>query len=345
MSQVYTIDQKLANFVMPELEEVSHIPFEANDTLIVCSGFEDRAFEVLNRLKVSSKSFGRIIIIEYLPFVKENKEIKFEEFCIASKISYQKIKYDREYPEDFGVKFIEGFNVEGGRIYIDISGMSKILIVLMIVILGHHFEGFKGIIILYAEAERYSPTKDEVEEISSQSAEAVGFISSGVFGIHVIPELSSVAMQGHPVRLIVFPSFGLRQLAALWGEFQPSYLSIMNGIPHLDKDSWRKKAINELNCIPSFPNKDEFDVSTLYYHETLGKLLEIYKKRNFLDKILIAPTGSKMQAVAVGLFRAYLNDIQVVYPTPKSFTEPEKYTEGVQKIYSLNLNTFPEITF
>lgn len=51
----------------------------------------------------------------------------------------------------------------------------------------------------------------------------------------------------------------------------------------------------------------------------------------------MAPTGSKMQAVAVALFRAALYDVQVVYPTPQIFTEPDRYTVGARRLYELDL--------
>ena len=46
-------------------------------------------------------------------------------------------------------------------------------------------------------------------------------------------------------------------------------------------------------------------------------------------RLLISPTGSKMQTVAVGLFRACIDDVQIVYPTPGEFRSPKSYTEGL----------------
>ena len=55
------------------------------------------------------------------------------------------------------------------------------------------------------------------------------------------------------------------------------------------------------------------------------------------DRIVVAPTGSKMQSVAVGLFRAVLHDVQIVYPTPQFFAEPRNYTLGMRQLYQLDL--------
>jgi hypothetical protein len=57
------------------------------------------------------------------------------------------------------------------------------------------------------------------------------------------------------------------------------------------------------------------------------------------DRIVVAPTGSKMQAVAVGLFRAVLYDVQIVYPTPQIFTAPHEHTVGIRQLYKVDLPT------
>ena len=55
------------------------------------------------------------------------------------------------------------------------------------------------------------------------------------------------------------------------------------------------------------------------------------------DRLVVAPTGSKMQAVAVAMLRAALYDVQIVYPTPQTFTEPDRYTVGTRRLYELDL--------
>jgi hypothetical protein len=69
-------------------------------------------------------------------------------------------------------------------------------------------------------------------------------------------------------------------------------------------------------------------------------LTSIYAARGQTDRIVIAPTGSKMQTVGVALFKAVVTDAQIVYPTPRSFASPSRYTEGVRQLYSLSLASF-----
>ena len=82
---------------------------------------------------------------------------------------------------------------------------------------------------------------------------------------------------------------------------------------------------------------------TLNYIETLDYLLDLYNEYNIWNKLVLAPTGSKMQAVAVGIFRAFLDDVQIVYPTPRTFDAPDRFSIGVQKIYQLDLDDFSEL--
>ena len=82
------------------------------------------------------------------------------------------------------------------------------------------------------------------------------------------------------------------------------------------------------------------EASTLDYRETLALLLEIYSKHGATERLVISPTGSKMQTVAVGIFRAFMNDVQVVYPVPSSFPTPSNYTVGVKELYCLPLDVF-----
>ena len=166
------------------------------------------------------------------------------------------------------------------------------------------------------------------------------FLSSGVFGLTIVPELSSVAMQGQPIRVITFPSWNTTQLAAVCSEMQASHFTIVHGIPPDPKNAWRRNALRALNRIERFSDQEEFNVSTLDYRETLDLLLNIYNMHRHGAKLVISPTGSKMQSLAVGVICAFLRDVQVAYPTPRLFAAPADYTQGVGHLYRLPLEQF-----
>jgi hypothetical protein len=95
-----------------------------------------------------------------------------------------------------------------------------------------------------------------------------------------------------------------------------------------------------LNHVENLKGEEIFTTDTLDYRQTLDQLLEIYRLHGATERILIAPTDSKMQAVAVGIFRAFVRDVQIVYPTPRAFTSPTSYTIGVKSRYQLPLDAF-----
>jgi hypothetical protein len=110
-------------------------------------------------------------------------------------------------------------------------------------------------------------------------------------------------------------------------------------VPPSQKNKWRTEAIDELNrpTLDALQWQKSHRASTRDYRETLHILIKVYGERSMFDRIVVAPTGSKMQAVAVGLFRSVLYDVQVVYPTPQIFTAPHEHTVGIRQLYKVDL--------
>ncbi|MCK4762634.1 MAG: hypothetical protein KAW12_10595 [Candidatus Aminicenantes bacterium] len=344
--RIERIDDKLSSLQKPTLEVLDKLFINKNDLLILAAGFEDRALGVLEQAaSVMSRDF-KIIVIEYEPSLEKNKNKEICEICQDIGAEIIKLTYNRYNPEGAGgtlVDLIHKYNIEG-RIFLDISAMSRLFIVQAIVAIGRTKRKFSNLNILYSEAYGYPPDEEEVKSKIEKNKEdtiyRTMFLSSGVYDVTVVPELSSIAMQGQPIRLIAFPSFNTDQLASLRGETYPAYFSLIHGIPPLPKDKWRPGKIKVLNHTEKILNREDKKASTLNYQKTLDMLLEIYKSKSDKERIIIAPTGSKMQTVAVGIFRTFMNDVQVIYPTPKKFSSPQNYTVGFRNIYGLALDAF-----
>jgi hypothetical protein len=159
----------------------------------------------------------------------------------------------------------------------------------------------------------------------------------------VLPELTPINMNSQPYRLIAFPSFNSQQLNIIRSELQISKFSFIHGRPPNKTLEWRVEAIKEINNIGTIPNGEEYFVSTFDCKESLELMLRIYDEKNAFEKIFVTPTGSKMQAVAVGILRAFLIDIQIVFPTPRSFQTPERYTKGVRGLFRLDLDSYQKL--
>jgi hypothetical protein len=337
------IDELLARIKWPRLAKVGPL-LTATDTLVTCAGFEDRSLAYLSgSVNAGSRGF-RIVGVDYRPEVLENRVDELHQLAKLAGADLTVITYDRQEGESAAEIF--KYARKGERILLDISGMSRLLIVQLIAAAVRE-NLVRRMDVIYTEADTYPPTQEEVEvrlDDEKDYLSVLNFISSGVLGITIVPELSTIAMQGQPIRLIAFPSFNPTQLAAVCAEIQASSFSIVNGAPPSDQNSWRRDAIRRLNNIDSIREKEEFNASTLDYRDTLKLLLDLYRDHGALEKLVISPTGSKMQSVAVGIACGFLRDIQVVYPTPRSFPSPANYTKGSRATYRLCLEPFSVLT-
>jgi len=345
--KVLRIDKKLKKLDKPSLLPADTVVINKGDTLILCAGFEDRAIKALDSAIKSGKIGFSLIIIEYLPEVQENKIDEIMKKCKEFGISFNRLLYDRANPSGVGNKLSSILEPDSGHIFVDISGMSKLLIVQILSTLGKSPFNFSKIFLLYTIALEYPPNEKEVnnaiEKMKEDSFYSAMFLSSGIFELTVVPELSSVSLEGQSIRVVAFPSFNPHQLAALRTEVQASFFTLIHGIPSSQENAWRPQKIMVLNRTEEIANREDIEVSTLEYKETLTALLDIYDKYSVMERIIIAPTGSKMQTVAVGIFKAFMDDIQIVYPTPRLFPKPKEYTKGARQLYLLNLDSFSEI--
>ncbi len=369
MQRVLRTDERLASLVKSAMEPFDTVSIGTGDVLVVCAGFEERAVEVLRTATRKGSGF-KVLIIEYLPLYADNRIDELLCICQESKLEYERLTYDRKNPAGFGEILVQRFGDTAQRVFLDISGMSRLLIVQTLVALRVSGRKFWQCFIAYTEAKIYPPTQEDVERAIQESDRdpmfATLFLSSGVFEVTIVPELSATSLGANQNRLVFFPSFNTDQLFALRQELQPSRYAYIHGIPPSKENKWRTEAIIRLNHIgktKSETNSDtaqsgeanagssaggskreeHFEISTFDYRETLECLCKIYANHGMRDRLLISPTGSKMQVVAVGLFRAFVEDVQIVYPTPRVFTEPKNYTTGIGRLHVLPLSAFGSI--
>ena len=339
--RVLRVDEWLRQLPHPELKVTTAPKLGSDDILLTCAGFEDRAIEVLRRAVSAGCRGFRVLCIEYLPELSANRGEEIAELCAQAQGTLESLTFDREHPAG-AAKRILARVPDSLCLHVDLSGMSRILIVQLVAALVRSDRTTRSEV-LYCSANVYPPHREQVESKLAEDTDLVGltmFVSAGVFDLTIVPELSSVAMQGLPIRVIAFPSWNTKQLAAVCSEVQASHFTIVHGIPPDPQNAWRRDAIRSLNRVESLPAQEEFNVSTLDYRETLDLLLNIYDTNRKSEKLVVSPTGSKMQSLAIGFLCAFLRDVQVVYPTPRMFAAPEDYTRGVGHLYRLPLEQF-----
>ena len=327
-------DERLRLVDWPELAQTESLSVNRKSCLVLAAGFEDRSLTALSTICRSSHEF-HVCLIRYLPFLEQNRESQIVTMCRDAGASVEILEYDREQPAGIGADIAQSLE-SCDEVYIDISAMSRLLIVQTIVGV---MEVRRTIQIVYTEALSYPPEEQEFLDGISTEGPAPTFLSSGILEVVSTPELSSVSMMGRPIRLVSFPSFDKTQLSNLVQEIQPTHNDVVHGVPPSGHLSWRSEAIDRLNeaTISSLQHVDVHEVSTLDYRETILLILRLYEKYAAFDRIVIAPTGSKMQAVAIGILRSALPDLQIVYPTPLEFVNPSRYTEGSRCISFLTV--------
>lgn len=336
---VLRLDERLNDMDWPSVRAINVPSIRREDCLLMCEGFEDCAIETVRRISEVQGAEFSLGVISYLPEQKENRTEELN--VIFRNINFRTIErfiYDRERPSGIGEKlryFLRSFN----RVFIDISGMSRLLIVQILVALTREIN--LPISIIYGEPKEYLPSQTKFEQDCKDDSiiSFPNYISSGIFEIAATPELSSTSMSGEAIRLIAFPSFDSVQLTNLLQELQPTYSEFIYAIPPIESNKWRVEAVRQINSqsLDEVKKRIDYTVSSIDYRETLKILFRIYAKRSMFDRLVLAPTGSKMQSVAVGLFRAVLDDVQIVYPTPQTFLQPDKYTMGLHQLYQLDL--------
>ncbi|MFC7142600.1 hypothetical protein ACFQMA_22545 [Halosimplex aquaticum] len=110
----------------------------------------------------------------------------------------------------------------------------------------------------------------------------------------------------------------------------------IEGIPRLDADEWRRESIHDLNeGVESHISVDWRETSTFDYEETANLLNNIHDEYGDKYRVVLAPTGSKLQTVSCLLFRRQHQDVQVIYPVTRDYSET--YSKGWKATWGIEL--------
>jgi hypothetical protein len=328
--------------LLPSIDPLMSTSLVEPFAYVAAVGFEDRCFAFLNEALGCGAKPAKVIAIEYKPEGLPNRKKEFVRLLAELRIHEEDVawvKYQRTSPGQFedAVESVRKICSQYGNILVDISSMSKMLILQLLQ--GLRFMQM-NVRIIYTEAAKYHPTKEEYEEAKSRVRRSIPeFLSSGIYDVVTTYSLSSVAMQGHPSVLVGFPTFNQNLLAAAIEEATPQELIIFEGIPHKSENLWRLSAIAELNSASyRYRSRPPIPVQTFDYRETVEKLTEVYSDYQYTHRFVIAPANSKFQAIGVFLFKQMHPDVHIIYPTPRGFFE--LHTEGVEAIWQISIDKF-----
>jgi hypothetical protein len=307
--------------------------------IVAAAGFEDRTMALVSMLGQADCALGLVI---YKDWGTDNRVRELLESYAATGIgptAREFLDYDRYDPDGFGNALRRWLMKIGyQRVLLDISTMSRLAIM---VILDVCREMEKNVTVFYAEAEEYGPSEEEYLRARAGVYPRPSIqVYSGVGGVVRSRRLSSVALQGEPTALIAFMSMNEVLTQALINCISPSRLFLINGRPPLH--SWREQATAWIHeeLRREWPERDnpcllteeaialpERATSTLDYTETVSTLLDLYWNNAAEYRVVLAPTGSKMQTLGCYVAKGIHTDIHVEYPTPESFLPT--YSKGI----------------
>lgn len=322
--------------LLPALKKTRSILLHQNTVLVTVAGFEDRHLAAIKVL--ASGATGEAIILNYKPNDSRND---FDSLATELRLKGVRIRdknvldYNRFKPERFAENLKRRLKAQRAlHVVLDISAMSKLAILLCLDVCR---ELNLAVTVHYSEAIRYGPSKKDYEKAKAESALHRPSIQiyTGVQGVLRVPRFSSVAMQGQPTAAIAFMSFNEELIQALLNCVYPARLFLINGKPPRLK--WREEATAWIHepLLHEWPTTDNpmrnglpaRTASTLDYRQLLAILRQLYWDLAVDHRILLAPTGSKMQTISCFLITALHPDVHIEYPTPQGFLN--LYSEGI----------------
>jgi hypothetical protein len=334
---------------LPRLEPCASVPVGKHDVIIHAPGFEDRTMAVVGSIAPTTDT--RIVLLDYRPFNPKNRLNDVRDALVsrgAVITDSDILVYDRFDPEGFEVRLRHHLLLyHAQRVVVDISTMSKLAIILILSVCR---ELDLEVTVLYAEAKTYGPSREEFEKAKENNEihRPTLQIFTGVHGVVRVSSLASVAMQGQPTAALVFMSFNDALTQVLLNTVYPSRLFLINGRPPVH--SWREEATAWIHDQVRREWEDDNPVvrtsggstpmprravSTLDYRETVSLLVDLYWQLSATHRVLLAPGGSKMQAVGCYLAKALHPDIHIEYPSPEGFL-PE-YSSDIAARWILKL--------
>jgi hypothetical protein len=204
------------------------------------------------------------------------------------------------------------------------------------------------LIVIYAEAAVYYPTREEYEQDPDRWCrdDTIG-LEKGVGYIHTSEQYPGYHIDQLPDCVIVFPSFRPDRSRAVISSVDPSLLVSpdenvlwMIGKPHLQEDNWRMEAMRAINELTAATI--QYEVSTFDYKDTLRALETIHDDRGESARFTLSPTGSKMQALGCAL-TCYLHpDIRVIFSSPEKFNASH-YSDGCKATHYIDFGNLKNV--
>jgi len=326
----------------------SQLQDERNRLFVSAEGFEERSLAWIRSLD-RSPVFSSVILCKYEPARSTRLDELLKEVRPLARNEPKILVFHRFAPAIFEQELELAVQLERvDEVVVDISVMSKLLVMVVL----WQLRKFNGSVrIVYTEPNSYHPSKNEYDSLANDLSNSEVFPSFGVHNVVRTPKLSSVLLQRSPILLCSFTSFNEQLIRALLASMNPSKLCLIGSAP--PRLSWREKAAQSIHAkiISEFSHDNPIDsddrlvrrASTLDYRGALSVVSDLYAQSYSQYRFVLAPTGSKMQAVGLSLLKMACPDIHIEFPTPKSFHFEGYSSKEIHKIHQVYFNSFEEV--
>lgn len=339
--------QDVINY-FPSIEKINiqnELKDNEYDFYLGALGFEDRSLSIPKLLSNSVNfSCSKVIYFKYKTNIEANS---FNEPNLLN--CFEKFSSSIEYidcDEDNFTKILNDKidNKPDLKIIFDVSVCSSRLIINVLkILLGKKIK----LTILYTEAETYYPLYEEYEKNPDRFKDELELgIAKGVQKVITSPMYPG-GIKENPSLIVAFPTFKPERTLAIVTDIDESILLKPDkrliwilGSPNMEEPH-KENRLRMLKEINDVGDSTAFNVSTLYYKQTIEVLEQIYQKYNIFYHINISDVGSKMQSIGISIFCYFRPDVSIYFAIPQEYNSNE-YSKGIKDHWQIKIESMSE---
>jgi hypothetical protein len=308
-----------------ELIGDSNLELDNLDFILLASGSDSRAYEVLSKCK--SFTNNKVIFIHFNERLKDLKNddslYNFKNFSLKE---YQEIYCEIKDPSSCLEEITRNEFDNFTKIGIDISCMTKPYFYFIIKLLKERFRVEK-LSIFYTEPKSYNFTKGLFHTFHT---------SSGPLSIKEIPGYSGYESRGSKRKLIILMGFDGDLSKEINEDVSPNDTIVVNGFP-----SYTPK-FKDISLIANEKLVSDRNIDIVYARANnpfeIYNLLQLIKNSEKENTFMnIAPLGTKPMALGACLFALHNPDVRIVYPSPENYENKYSDLSWNSWIYDLQL--------
>jgi hypothetical protein len=336
--------------ILKTLPDEEDFVVERTDFMICTLGFEERTYAVVEGMLSDNLSNLKNLILVTYPTNKGDNDVnrpKFEKLK-SYNINVFEINYEKTSFYNLFLQFLRDKVPSGAKVIFDISTCSSYL---FYPIMKALLELDISLIIAYAEASEYDPSKENWEKVAEKaekekelfikSWDEADFQSIGVDDVYGSNLFSEMNPGNKPSILIAIPNFNSIRMQSIKekdkevNKTELSDIFWLIGVPPRDENKWRGEALLKTNALEKIDDKNKWFVSTLHYKDSIKQLEAIWINNRYSSHISIGTLGSKMQHLATFFFIYLHPDTGLWLAEPRKF-KAGTYSTGVRQLYRIN---------